>query len=205
MDIPVVVAGVVGRPSRGGVWYDVTFADGQKASTKQADVATAAQALIGKQGVMARITERPAKDPSFGMNRYLDAIAEGALPAEQGAGIPMAGNGAVAPGIPMAPPKGGGGRGKSPEEEARIVRQAVLKVAAEVVGGLFNGAGPEAADEAFAMLDERAGKLFERVYGQANLAQVTPTIATTPEAVSAAVNAAVGSEAVAVGGSVPQW
>jgi hypothetical protein len=209
VDIQTPVAGVLGRPTRGGIWYDVTYADGTKASTKKPEIATKAQALIGHQGVTSRITESPAKDPAFGMNRYLDDIAEGPLPlvADTG-GIPMtmAGGNGAAPGIPMAAPRGGGGgRGRSPEEEARIVRQAVLKVAGEVVGGLFNGAGPEAADEAFAMLDKRAGELFERVYGQANLAQVTPTIATTPEAVAAAVNAVVGSEAVAVGGSVPQW
>lgn len=193
MDINSVVAGVQGKQTRTGIMYEVTFGDGSTAATKKAELATKAQSLLGQQ-VTARITE---KQNGQYLNRYLDDIApQGQLLA---AAIPMGGAPvavAAAPGIPIVGSGGGGGGGMSPEREARIVKQSCLSTASQ----LFSGAGPEALEE---ML-EVAKRLYAEVYGQQNVSQAAQP-AQTAEAVAAAVNASVGSEAVQLGASTPQW
>jgi hypothetical protein len=201
MDISSVVAGVQGKPTRTGIMYEVTFADGTTAATKKPELATKAQGLIAQQ-VDARITE---KQNGQYLNRYLDDIAPaGQLPVA----IPMAGGGggAAAPGIPIVGGSGGGrGGAMDPVRESKIVKQSVMSTAFGFVGSVFSGGGPEALEEATQASLELAKQLYAEVYGAANVAAPAPVVvAQTPEAVAAAVNATVGSEAVSVG-TAPKW
>jgi hypothetical protein len=212
MDVSGTIVGVQGKPTKkGGLIYEVTFDNGISLKTMDGGLATQAQTLLLKPASARYTTQEGGPNPRGGTysatNWMEDIAAGGTLPASQDvSGIPIVGqggNGATSavpvPGIPIVGSGSGGGR--TPEEESRIVKQAVIKAAAVVVGNLFQGAGPEAAEQAFELLDQKAGALYERVYGAQNVA--APAV--TPAAVVAAVNTEIGSEAVALGATVPQW
>lgn len=161
VDVPnVFVLGVEQKPTRNGnLRYLVALSDGTKPSTFDPNVANKAMSFNahnaqaqGQQPVpvTARIELKP--NPQGGAPfRNLNEIAG---PGEQllaapvqapvvGAAFPAAGGvSAIPAAIPAAAPTGGGGgRGMSPEDVARITRLSALASASTIVGALFEGAG----------------------------------------------------------------
>jgi len=171
-----VIELVQGHPSSSGgnPRYAVTIA-GQEYNTWKPEVARQAMDMQG-QMVTAEVAMKPSKDGQF-MNYYFNGLVNGAAPVQ--GEIPMAG-GAVpqattpqipmqpglpaaspsSPPIPMAPPP-------KPDwaREARIVKQSSMASAFNFVGHLFDGAGPEAMEEAEAAAMGLAKRLYVQVLG----------------------------------------
>jgi hypothetical protein len=163
------IENVQGHPSANGrTRYEVTI-NGQGYNTWKPDLARDAQARIGQPGSF-NVTVKPSQDGQF-MNYYFEGVADGAAgqipmaaPAPIAQGAPMVQQIPIQPSappvaIPMAPPGSGG---MSPEREAKIVKQSSMATAFNFVGHLFDGAGPEAMEEA----EERALALAKRLYLQ---------------------------------------
>ena len=209
-DINVQVLNVQGSTTRNGkTKYEIALSDGNTYVTFDPNLATKAHGLQG-QAVTARVK---VEQKGQYTNLYLNDVApQGQLaPAAPAAGsaIPMAG--APAAGIPMV---GGGGRGMDPAREAKIVKQNVLGTAHAFVGSLFQGAGPEALEEAKQLADGLAKELFGKIMG-GGAQVVTPSIGAgenvqpeqpilvpdgaTAGDVAAAVNEAAGAQVVGAG------
>lgn len=161
MDVPnVFVLGVEQKPTRtGGVRYLASLSDGSKPSTFDPNVANKAMsfnaAVAQAQGqqptpVTVRVELKP--NPSGGQpyRNLVDIAGPGeqllAAPVQApgvGMAIPAAGGiPAIPAAIPAAAPSGGGGgRGMSPEDVARITRLSALSSATAIVASLFEGAG----------------------------------------------------------------
>jgi hypothetical protein len=202
-DIQGSVLSVQGRNTRNGsTIYDIAFSDGNTYTTFDPDLATKANNLAG-QAVSARVkVEQKGRFTNFYLNDIAPAgqLAPQALPAPGGTavGVPVAG------GIPIVSNGGGSGGGRggmTPEREAKIVKQNVLGTAFGFVGALFQGAGPEALEEATSL----AGALAQKLYGVVQGAQpqaavpVAAPVATTPQEVAAEVAAEAGEGVVSVG------
>jgi hypothetical protein len=202
-DIQAQVLGVSGRGTRTGkTVYDVALSDGNKYSTFNPDVATKANNLVG-QNVSARVE---VKQNGQYTNYNLEDIAQvGQLaplalppgtplgaPNTGGVGVPVAG-----PPIPIQQ-----GRGNDPEREARIVRQSSASTAFGLVGRLFEGAGPEAYEQAVEQAKKLAAEIAAWALGAPQAAQAPQT----PQEVAAAVpGVQVGTENVQPAQAVPQW
>ena len=185
------VLGVTGRQTKSGkTLYEVAFSDGQKYVTFKGDLSQKANGLVGQQVTM-RVTVKQNGDFT---NYYLEDIApQGQLvPQALPAGAPIQ---QPPVSIPVAPPSNGG---MSPKREQKIVKQNVLGTSFNFIGSLFQGAGPEALDEAFAHAEKLAHVLYGKVMGE--LAHIEAT----PENVAAAMNNAAGSEIVGVGTQNPK-
>jgi len=174
--VPGTIESVVGHPGANGkTRYEVTIS-GQGYNTWNPEIARVANEHLQQQ-VVANVTVKPSRDGQF-MNYYFDGLADGAagqVPGQQG--IPMAGAPQattpqipVQPGIPVAspssppiplapPPKPDWAR------EARIVKQSSMATAFNFIGHLFDGAGPEAVEEAEAAAMELAKRLYVQVLG----------------------------------------
>lgn len=158
------VLGVTGRTTRNGkTLYDVAFSDGNKYTVFEPGLATQAQQLMGQQ-VSARVS---VKQNGQYTNYNLEEIA----PAGQLGPVAMpAPAGAPLPAIPMQ------AQPDPAEKDRRISKLSVLSSSATVVAALFEGAGPEAAQEAVDVWIGAAKQAFDLVYGspQANGVPQTP-------------------------------
>jgi len=171
-----VVESVIGHPGANGRTRFAISIAGQEYNTWKVPVANQAQALLG-QPITANVTVKPSADGQF-MNYYFDSIAgadAGQLPGQ----IPM--EGAVAqPAVPMAQPQGvtqqipvqqgipmasPSSPGMDPKRESRIVKQSSMATAFNFIGHLFDGAGPEAQEEAEAAAMALAKRLYVQVLG----------------------------------------
>jgi len=160
-----VVESVVGNPGANGRTRYATVIGGQEYNTWKPEIARVANEHLGQQ-VTANVTVKPSQDGQY-MNYYLDGILDGAgqVPGQipmaggQQGGVPMQPQIPVQPGIPMAAPAA---RGMDPQREARIVKQSSMATAFNFVGHLFDGAGPEAMEEA----EQAALGLAKRLYVQ---------------------------------------
>lgn len=212
-DITGQVLGVSGAPTRTNkLMYSVAFSDGNSYTTFDAGMATKAQQLQG-QTVSARVEQKPKQNGQGFYLNLIDIAGQGqlpplAMPMQPGlpiAGVPIMGGGAVgapAPGIPIQAPASGGGGGNFPEPVVvRIVKLAVIDSAASLVGQLFQGAGPEAFEEAVNLTETLAKRLYEQARAHeapaVPPAQVPVQAPQTPQEVAAAVpGVQVGTEGV---------
>ena len=171
--------------------YDIAFSDGNKYSTFDGALAQKAGALQGQQ-VSANVkVEQKGNYTNFYLN---DIGAAGTLAAPApAAGTPISITGAApapAVNIPIQSQE------TQTQKDGRIALTSSVKYAQELVSSLYQGAGPEALDQALESIN-KAGEFF---YGLLNpQVKVQPpqaVVPATPEAVAAEVNAQAGSEVV---------
>lgn len=167
-DINAQVLSVSGRTTRNGrTLYDVALSDGQKYTTFEPDVANKANALTGQQ-VTARV--EVTQNGQYTNYNLKDIAPAGsampplAMPVPAGAPLPVAGPSTTGVPTPIPMTSGGGG-GMSPEREAKIVKQSSFSSAAVIVAGLFQGAGPEAVEQAKQVWFDLAKAEFDKVMG----------------------------------------
>jgi hypothetical protein len=160
VDIIGQVLSVSGRPlNNGSTIYDIAFSDGVKYTTFDGEVAQKTNALVGQQ-VSASVT---SKQKGQYMNHYWNDVApQGQLTSDAAPLPPVVLP--IADPVPIIPMQQYSG-GMAPEREAKIVKQSVFSTAFNFVGQLFQGAGPEAKDEAVEMALEIARTLYNRVQG----------------------------------------
>jgi hypothetical protein len=202
-DIVGTILSVLGRAtSNGKTIYDIAFSDGNTYTTFDGKVAGKAQALQGQQ-VSARVK---AQQKGQYTNLYFnDVELVGQLPPQAqpaAAGTPVQVPGVAnaipvtpAPAIPMVQNE------SEQKKNARIAIQTATKVAGNVVASLFQGAGPEALEDAGDAVETLAKRFYGFFSGgsqQAASVAAQPVQAQTPEAVAAELNAEVPG-AVAVG------
>src|SRR5581483_3823961 len=151
VDINGQVLGVQGRTTRSGkTLYDVAFSDGQKYTTFDTALATKAQQLFGQE-VSARVEVK--QNGNFTNYNLVDIAPLGALPpAPIVAGTPI-GIGTV--------PQNGEGKKFTEDDATRIAKQGALGQAANLVAGLFQGAGPEAFEQALELTIEAGRRLYK--------------------------------------------
>jgi len=167
-----VVESVIGHPGNNGKTRFAISIGGQEYNTWKVPVANQAQAMLG-QPITANVTVKPSQDGQF-MNYYFDSIADASGGQQLPGQIPMEGQVAqpqgvtqqlpVQQGIPMASPSSGP-RPVDWAREARIVKQSSMATSFNFVGHLFDGAGPEAAEEAEALAMALAKRLYVQVLG----------------------------------------
>lgn len=203
--------------------YDVQYSDGETYSTFDNALAKEANAIVN-QDASARvaISQRPGNNGQIYTNKNLVAIAlRGQLPPED----MMGQAGQVVDGIPIVNnqrrggPGGRGGGGKFTEaDKARVTKLAVLGIAYDFFGRLYEGGGAEAADEASTQALALAHDLYTdarkhetgevpveatQTQGMAqNTAPITAPAA-DPAQVAEAVNEAAGTPVVQTGATVP--
>jgi hypothetical protein len=157
-----VIENVIGHPGANGrTRYEITI-NGQGYNTWKPELARVANDHLNQAGTF-NVTVKPSQDGQF-TNYYFEGVADGAAAQVPGQ-IPMAGGPPmgqqlpVQPGIPMAAPAP---KGMDPLREARIVKQSSMATAFNFMAHLFDGAGPETAEEA----EQRAMDLAKRLYAQ---------------------------------------
>lgn len=207
-DIDGQVLEVTGRKSKDGKhdMYDVAFSDGNKYTTFEYDLAQKALGLKG-QAVSARTEiKQNGKWTNFNLEDIAPQGQLGPLLTPNG-GTPV-GLGPPGPQPVVAaatpPPYQTGVQPSIPfqqqenqiDKAQRIVRQNVLGTAHAFVGALFQGAGPEALQEA----SEKALALARELYVIAwtgGAEQPAQSVPATPEEVAAAVpGVQVGTESL---------
>lgn len=207
-DITGQVLGVTGKPtSNGGTKFDVAFSDGNSYSTFDGAMAQKANSLVN-QAVSARVESKPSRDGQRVFWNLVDVapqgqLAPGAAPlGGQTVNLAQAAQSLVPTGnIPIVQ--------GNPAKDAQIAKSVAVKVAAEIVAGLFSGAGPEALSESLDAFDTVGKHVLGILTGSPSQGennsspQVVPA-EQTPEAVATAVNEAAGQEVVAAG-AVPEW
>lgn len=153
----VKVLQVVGRQvntQRGqSVVYDISASDGRKYGTFDADLANKANSYAG-QDVVLDYEERQKGQYT---NYDLKGISQASGVQSAGGDIPGASSIPVATQADQAAEK--------VEKERRITMLSSFGSAAEIVGHLFSGAGPEAADEAVAVWMKIAKAEYDKVMG----------------------------------------
>lgn len=149
MDTPVTIVQVrVQTTSNGRQKYDVDCGDGVTRTVWESNIANALNAFAGtNQQVTIRWSE---KQNGQYTNRTIHAFAPPgqALPADTGQGGGQ----------------GGGfkrGGGMSEDDKTRISKMGAQGSAAVIIGSLFQGAGPEALDEALEKFDKLVVKLYK--------------------------------------------
>lgn len=198
-DIVGQVLSVSGRPTKSNrTIYDIAFSDGNKWTTFDGEVAQKANALVG-QTVSARV--EVSQKGQYTNYNILDIAPQGqlppaAFPAPSGTAVPLPVPATPTAAIPIVQ--------GDPEKDARIAKGVAVKVAAQVVAGLFAGAGPEATQEALDTFDTVGKHVLGVLTGASAAAQqqVVPA-EQTPEAVAAAVNEAAGTPVIQTGASIP--
>jgi len=172
-----VIELVQGRQTGRGPIYDIQI-NGQVYSTFDPAASRIAQERLN-QLVTADVAVKPSKDGQF-QNYFFNGVVEngqtlpprpgqpGAAPQGQQAipvpGVPMTQQIPVQPSAPpVAIPMASGGM--SPEREAKIVKQSSMATAFNFIGHLYEGAGPEALEEAEARAMELAKRLYVQVLG----------------------------------------
>lgn len=176
------ILGVTGRTSRNGqhTMYDVALSDGNKYTTFDADLANRANALVGQTvsaDVEVKQNNRNGKTyTNYDLN---DLAPQGQLATQPiQAGTPIqVGNGST-PAIPIAPPQN-----HDADRSVSILKQVSLKVAGGIVASLFQGAGPEAGQEA----GDIAVSLAKQFYAALSGAEAEQAVPATPAEVAAAV------------------
>lgn len=190
-DIATQVLSVQGSTTKNGrAKYEIALADGTTYVTFKPELAAKAQSLMG-QDVAARVN---VSQNGRYTNYYLEDIASQgslpplAMPVPAGAPVPV--NAPPLPPVPVAPAAPSNG-GMSPERETKIVKQSMLAAAANLVGHLFEGAGPEATEQAVELVGQIARGWFAEVMGVGPTVapQVAPQVAdaVTPAAIAAAI------------------
>lgn len=210
-DIYGTVLGVTGRKinTRYGerTVYDVAFSDGTEYGTFNEEIATKANALVGKP-VAARVetTQKPGRNPGqvFTNHNLLDIAPQEQLAAQAPplnstfgtqpvTAVPAATNGLpLVPAISPTPINITSQADDKKEREERITRMNALGTAHNFVGSLFSGMGPEA----FAAAEGLALKLARELYA---IALTGVPDLTTPQAVAEQVNEQIGTSVVTVG------
>lgn len=189
-DIVGQVLSVTGQPTRrGSMMYKVAFSDGNEYTTFDNALAKQANALTNQQ-VQARVEVGPSRDGRYTNYNILAVGNVGELPPADlmqnaGSEIPI-----VQPQQRNGNRQGGGGKGFSEADKARITKLAVYGVAADLVGRLYEGAGSEAVEEAYKTVEEIAGRLYTSARShEATVLQpeVAPLPEPTPQAIAAAV------------------
>ena len=190
-EISAQVLSVVGGPagSSGKTKYEVAMSDGQKYVTFNGPLAAKADSLKG-QVVAARVD---VKQNGQYTNYYLNDIGlPGTLAAlanpTQVASVPAQ----TLAAIPFVKDE----RVPDKERQKLIVRQNVLGTAFDFVAALYNGAGPEALEEARDQALDLAKTLYGRVFAQDAVA---------PEPVAVTVPDTVGADQHAPEAIVPEW
>lgn len=204
-DINGQVLEVTGRKSKNGQhdMYDVAFSDGNKYTTFDYDVAQKALGLKG-QAVTARTEiKQNGKYTNFNLEDIAPQGQLGPLLTPNGGGTalpigsahplqstviqPMSG---AQPTIPFQQFE------SETTKNERITRQNVLRTSFQFVGSLFQGAGPEALEEA----TEKALALARELYViglHGGAEQPVQSVPATPEEVAAAVpGVQVGTESL---------
>lgn len=154
VDLQTSIIQVAVRNTRGGKQvFDVSCGDGKTRQVWDAGLANAINAYAGSGATITiRFTQ---KQNGQYLNESINAFAPPgqALPPEQaGGGIGGGGGG----------PRGGGRGGMSPQDKKRIARMGAQGSAAVLVAALFQGAGPEAYDEAMGLFDKTVVKLYKQ-------------------------------------------
>ena len=190
-DIVGQVLSVTGQPTRrGSMMYKVAFSDGNEYTTFDNALAKQANALTNQQ-VQARVEVGPSRDGRYTNYNILAVGNVGELPPAdlmQNAGSE----------IPIVQPQqrngnrpgGGGGKGFTEADKARITKLAVYGQAIDLIGRLYEGAGSEAIEEAYKAVEEIAGRLYTSARShEATVLQpeVAPLPVATPQAIAAAV------------------
>lgn len=151
MDLQVQIMQVAVRTTRNGRQvFDVSCSDGETRAVWEANLANAINAYAGS-GTAITIREKVSQNGQY-TNRSITAFAPPgqALPPEAAGGGPGGGG----------PRGGGGGRGMTEEDKTRIAKMGAQGNAATLVAALFQGAGPEAFDEAVALHDKLTKSLY---------------------------------------------
>ena len=188
-DLVGQILSVQGRKAGRGTIYDVAFSDGENYSTFKQDIAAKAQSLAG-QPVTLRI-ERVQKGEYVNQN-LLDVAPAGSMPALPQAPAPGTTVPAGTPGAPLAdiPMKPDYQRELSPGTQRRITFNSAADTAAQLVGGIYAGHGPEAFEDAYDKFKQVTKELEEQSHlrSQANPGATTPPPpVSTPAEVAAAV------------------
>lgn len=181
MDITTQVVNVTTRTTQNGkVVYDVATADGQTRSTWDGRTAQQLQSYVLQGPVQLRIRQRPSRD---GSRVWEDITAFAPMgqslppeqPQQQGfagqpyqqqgfAGVPQ-NQAAPFTGFQQTEPKE-----HMPESSlARITKMGCLGYAADLVGSLMQGAGPEAITEATSLCLRVAEIFYKRARSHENV------------------------------------
>lgn len=153
-DIQVAILSVSTRnTSTGKTVYDVACGDGEKRQIWEAPLAQAINAFSGT-GQPVTLREEVKQNGQY-TNRTIKAFSPpgSALPPEVGGG------GAIAPQPLRAGSSGGGGM--TPADKTRISKMGAQGSAAQIVGSLFTGAGPESFEQAIELHEQLTKKLYK--------------------------------------------
>jgi len=186
-EVQAQIQSVYSRTTSKGTVYDITLGDGSSKSTWDAATAAALQQYAGSgQFLSIRFTQKQSRDGRF-VNETISAFAPPGqqLAPEVQVNGPMQGQqlspaGGMQPGvmqqpqIPQAPPKGF----DDPQVVIRVVKLNCLETAANYVGHLLHGAGPEAAAEGLTLIKQIAEQLYSTARSHEN-APVAPPAATS--------------------------
>lgn len=152
MEIQGQIVAVDDKTTSKGVVYEIRFSDGNTYSTWKAALGAAAKGAVNTP-VAADVSVKPN-------GQYTNYYWNGFKPVVGGAGTSTPT--VLHTPIPVAPAPQNGGM--SPEREQKIVRQSSLSTAFNFVGQLYQGAGPDAHDEAVALARKLAKGLYESVF-----------------------------------------
>lgn len=139
-----------------------------KFGTFNGDMAGVAAGLKGQRTSFRYELKITNKNGTEYKNYNLLAIApEGQLPPDDStqtstspSGIPIVNAGSSQGGGAKKGGWGGGGSSKDPEVQRMIVKQNVFGTSLDFYGRLYQGLGPDAAEEAFAKAEEKAAHLY---------------------------------------------
>lgn len=148
MDLQVQIMQVAVRTtSSGRQIFDVSCSDGKTRAVWDSGLANAINAYAGS-GATITVRVKVSQNGQY-TNESITAFAPPgqALPPEQAGGGPGG-------------PRGGGRGGMSEEDKTRIAKMGAQGSASTLVAALFQGAGPEAYDEAVSLFDKLTRKLY---------------------------------------------
>jgi hypothetical protein len=188
-EIESSILGMIARVVQGGgaagkTVYDVQCGDGVVRQIWSPEVAEGVKQYVNPAGTGPVI---PLRVRSKQNGQYVNqSIVAFAKPGEQ-----------LAAYVPKAGGYGGRGGGMSPEDKTRITKLGAIGSATQLVGSLLQGAGPEAFDEALALVDKAA----QHIYKAARSHETTPAPVQTQMSPQGGV---VGSGPILPTASTPQ-
>jgi hypothetical protein len=147
----------VGSTKNGKQYFDVACSDGQERRCWNAGLATKINTFANETGMGPDVTLRYDVTQN---GQYTNT----SIKAVFGPGEPV-----TADVQPMGGGQGGGGNrgggggrgGWTPEQTIRVTKLACFEYATTLVGSLFAGAGPDAFEQAYELVEEAAKRLYK--------------------------------------------
>ena len=196
------VLGVTSETSKKGKpYYKISFSDGNVYTAFEAPIATKAHGLTGQQVTATVTVEQNGQYTNRNLNDIAPSGSAPALVIPPGASVaaPQPAGAPASPQVALGPIPASQSVSDA-DRQRLIVAQSSIASAANFLGGVFHGFGPEGIEAAKAELLPLAENLFRAVFATITPQASAPApVHETPAAVAEFANAQLGEGVVQVG------